>query len=207
MEAPISEPQRAPAISTLMPDPESLSQAAKWLIEADKPLILVAYAGRNPKAVASLVRLAEMLAAPVVESRHRVNFPSSHPLHLGFWAIRYLQQADCVLIFDHDVPWVPTQGRPPSECRIIHVDIDPLKRDIPIWGFPVDLAMQADSSQAMLSLAEEVERQLSAADRTRIETRRRVVTGSIKCKGQGGGRGPSIWRHDSRSHRNGPRTA
>jgi acetolactate synthase-1/2/3 large subunit len=56
------------------------------------------------------------------------------------------------------------------------VDIDPLKRDIPIWGFPVDLAIQADSSHATVALAEEVERRLSPADRTRIETRRRVVT-------------------------------
>ena len=136
----------------------------------------MAYAGRNPKAVASLVKLAETLAAPVVESRHRINFPSSHPLHLGFSAARYLQQADCVLILDNDVPWVPAQGRPTSKCRIIHIDTDPLKRDIPIWGFPVDMAIQADSSRAMTALAEEIERRLSAADRTRIETRRRAVT-------------------------------
>ena len=145
----VMEPERAPTISTPAADPESLSRAAQWLIEADSPLILVAYAGRNPKAVASLVRLAEALAVPVVESRHRINFPSSHPLHLGFSAARYLQQADCVLIVDHDVPWVPAQGRPTSDCRIIHMDIDPLKRDIPIWGFPVDLAIQADSSRAL----------------------------------------------------------
>ena len=160
-EALVMEPERAPTISTPAADPESLSRAAQWLIEADSPLILVAYAGRNPKAVASLVRLAEALAVPVVESRHRINFPSSHPLHLGFSAARYLQQADCVLILDHDVPWVPAQGRPTAECRIIHMDIDPLKRDIPIWGFPVDLAIQADSSQAVAALAEEIERRLS----------------------------------------------
>ena len=113
---------------------------------------------------------------PVVESRHRIKFPSSHPFHLGFSAARYLQQADCVLVVDHDVPWVPPQGRPTADCRIIHMDIDPLKRDIPIWGFPVDLAIQADSSRALEALAEEIERRLSPADRARIETRRRSVT-------------------------------
>ena len=175
-EALVIEPERTPAISRSAADPDSLAQAAQWLIEADSPLILVAYAGRNPKAVACLVRLAEALAVPVVESRHRINFPSSHPLHLGFAAPRHLQQADCVLILDHDVPWVPAQGRPKAECRIIHMDIDPLKRDIPIWGFPVDLAIQADSSQAVAALAEEVERRLSLTDRARIETRRHSVT-------------------------------
>jgi acetolactate synthase-1/2/3 large subunit len=56
------------------------------------------------------------------------------------------------------------------------VDIDALKQDIPIWGFPVDLAIQADSSIACAALAEEIERRLRPADRTRIEARRRAVT-------------------------------
>jgi acetolactate synthase-1/2/3 large subunit len=176
MEALTIEPKRQPSAVTPAADPDSLCRAAQWLIEADNPLILVAYAGRNPKAVASLVRLAETLAAPVVETRHRLNFPLSHPLHLGFSAARYLQQADCVVIIDHDVPWIPAQGRPPSQCRVIQVDIDPLKTDIPIWGFPVDLAIQADSSHAIAALAEEVERQLSPTERTRIEARRCIVT-------------------------------
>ena len=177
LEAPVvDDTKRRPSSSTPAADPVSLRQAAGWLIEADNPLILVAYAGRNPKAVAALVQLAETLAVPVVESRHRVNFPSGHPLHLGFTTARYLQQADCVLIVDHDVPWIPAQGQPASNCRIIQIDIDPLKRDIPIWGFPVDLAIQADSSIACAALAEEVERQLSPADRERIEARRRIVT-------------------------------
>jgi acetolactate synthase-1/2/3 large subunit len=176
MEPPALEPRRAPLVSKLGADPERLALAAQWLIEAERPLILAAYSGRNPKAVASLVGLAEKLAAPVVELRHRLNFPSGHPLHLGFSAAQYLQQADCVLIVDHDVPWVPAQGQPTRGCRVIHVDIDPLKRDIPIWGLPVDLPIQADSSQALMSLADEVERRLSPANRTRIDERCLVVT-------------------------------
>jgi acetolactate synthase-1/2/3 large subunit len=136
----------------------------------------VASAGRNPKAVASLVKLAETLAIPVVETRHRINFPSSHPLHVGFSTRRYLQQADCILIVDNDVPWIPSQERPSSRCRIIQIDSDPLKRDIPIWGFPVDLAIQADSSQALSALADEIGTHLTADHRTRIETRRRSVS-------------------------------
>ena len=102
-----------------------------------------------PEAVAALIRLAEALAAPVVESRHRVNFPSSHPLHLGFCPFPYAAEADCILILDHDVPWVPAQGQPSSDCRVIQMDIDPLKRDMPFWGFAVDLSIEADSRQAL----------------------------------------------------------
>ncbi len=176
METPVPEVKERPSASAPVPDRQSLSRAARWLIEAENPLILVAYAGRNPNAVAALVQLAETLAIPVVETRHRVNFPSAHPLHIGFTPARYLLQADCVLVVDHDVPWVPAQCQPSPDCKIIQLDIDTLKRDIPIWGFPVNLAIQADSSIACADLAKEVDRQLSAEDRAKIEMRRHRVT-------------------------------
>ena len=176
MEAKVTEPLRMLDSAPAAADPSSLVQAAQWLVESERPLILTAYAGRNPKSVAPLIRLAEALAVPVVELRHRINFPSSHPLHLGFCAYPYAQQADCILILDHDVPWVPAQGQPSSDCRIIHLDIDTLKRSMPVWGFPVDLSIEAESGQALGALVQEVERRLMPEDRARIEARRRVVT-------------------------------
>ncbi|MCW5978750.1 MAG: thiamine pyrophosphate-requiring protein [Bryobacteraceae bacterium] len=175
---PESLPARGqPQNSRPMADPASLERAAGWLLEADAPLILTAYAGRNLAAVGALARLAETVAAPVVESRRRVNFPSAHPLHLGFAPARYLQQADCVLIVDHDVPWVPAQARPPAQAHIIHVDVDPLKRDIPIWGFPVDLSIHGDAALVCDALAREAERRMSPAIRHRFAARLRAWTG------------------------------
>lgn len=171
-----ADPRGATVPSAPAANLESLSQAAQWLLEARFPLIAVSSAGRNPKAVASLVRLAETLGAPVIETRYRVNFPSTHSLHLGFSESPFIQEADCVLILDHDVPWVPTLMRPPSHCRIIHIDSDPLKRDIPLWGFPVDLSIEADSVQAMAALTEEIARRITPTDRTRIESRRGALT-------------------------------
>jgi amino acid adenylation domain-containing protein len=172
---PSLNPGNPGTISSPAADPNSLSQAAQWLIEARSPLVLVSYSGRNPNAVSALVRLAETLGVPVVETRYRVNFPSTHPLHLGYSLSPALEKADCILIIDHDVPWVPAQMRPQTSCRTIHIDSDPLKRDIPIWGFSVDLAIHADSVQAMTALNEEVTRRITPADRMRIETRRRSV--------------------------------
>jgi acetolactate synthase I/II/III large subunit len=176
VEAPAAEPASALDTAAPAPDRAHLVQAAQWLIEAERPLILSAYAGRNPEAVAALIRLAEALAAPVVETRHRVNFPSSHPLHLGFCAFPYAAEADCILILDHDVPWVPAQGQPSSKCRVIQMDIDPHKRNMPVWGFAVDLAIEADSRQALPVLAGIVEGLLTDGDRSRIEARRRGVS-------------------------------
>jgi amino acid adenylation domain-containing protein len=172
MPAPTAVSPRPPATAAPSSAPALLAQAAQWLIEAKQPLILAAYAGRHPETVAALVRLAEALGAPVVEWRHRVNFPSSHPLHLGFCSFPYVTEADCILVLDHDVPWVPAQGEPSPGCRVIQIDIDPLKRGMPFWGFKVDLSIEADSRQALPALAEMVERRLSTDDRSRIEVRR-----------------------------------
>jgi amino acid adenylation domain-containing protein len=175
-DAPLPEGRGFPPASPQAADPASIARAARWLIDAENPLILVAYAGRNPEAVFALVTLAELIAAPVVESRQRVNFPSSHPLHLGYSPVRALPHADCVLIVDHDVPWVPAQSRPKPEAKIIQIDNDALKRDIPLWGFPMDLAMQADSCVTLRALADEIERQLTPLDRHRMEERRSGVS-------------------------------
>jgi acetolactate synthase-1/2/3 large subunit len=165
----------APSGGAEAPPDDRLAQAAEWLAGARRPLILAAYAGRNPETVAALVTLAETLGAPVVEWRHRVNFPSSHPLHLGFCSFPYVTEADCILVLDHDVPWVPAQGQPSAGCRVIQMDIDPLKRGMPFWGFAVDLSIEANSQQALPVLADLVERRLSGADRERIDARRRGV--------------------------------
>lgn len=164
-------PSPAPAAA-----PTDMAQAAQWLADAKRPLILAAYAGRHPATVTALVRLAETLGAPVVEWRHRVNFPSSHPLHLGFCSFPYVTESDCILVLDHDVPWVPAQGQPSTGCRVIQMDIDPMKRGMPFWGFAVDLSIEADSRQALPALADLVERRLSEADRDRIDARRRGVS-------------------------------
>ena len=170
----------APAASTAQ-----LEQAAQWLIEAGRPLILAAYAGRHPDTVAALIRLADLLGVPVVEWRHRVNFPSNHPLHLGFCAFPYVAEADCILVLDHDVPWVPAQGQPAADCRVIQMDIDPLKRNMPVWGFDVDLSIEADSRQALPALAAIVAQRLTAADRSRIETRRGGVAADHEAQRSG----------------------
>ena len=46
-----------------------------------------------------------------------MNFPTSHPLHLGFDSTPYLKEADVVLVIDTDVPWLPTVVTPKETTR------------------------------------------------------------------------------------------
>jgi acetolactate synthase-1/2/3 large subunit len=133
--------------------PSALSEAtlltvARQLIEAENPLIVSSYSGRNPATVAALVGLAELLGAGVcdVQSRLYNNFPMDHPQYLGVIPEQYYKDADLVFLVDVDIPWLHGQSEPPSTAKIIHLDIDPLKPTIPLWTFPADLRLQADSS-------------------------------------------------------------
>lgn len=153
-------------------DTEALREVVRWLIASERPLLLTAYAGRNPETPPHLAALAELLAIPVVEQRLRVNLPTDHPMHLGFSPGPLLADADVVLLLDRDVPWIPRDGTPPPSCRIGHVDLDVVKQDIPIWGFPVDLPIEADSAKALPKMVTLAQEMLTDDDQARIAARR-----------------------------------
>jgi len=152
-------------------DGRLLDQVAAMLLEARSPLILSGESGRRPESVAPLVSLAEALGAPVVTSRFRVNFPSSNPMSAGFNPNPYFQDADLVLVLDHDVPYIPTQARPKADAKIITIDIDPVKPTIPMWTFPADILLQADSSKVLTALAQRVREMMTPEQRARCEAR------------------------------------
>ncbi len=153
-------------------DSQRLAEAARLLAAAERPLIITATAGRKAAGMAGLVQLAELLAIPVAESRDRVNFPTDHDLYLGTNVNPYLPEADVVLLVDTDVPYIPALVRPAPDAKIVQIDIDPLKQDIPLWGFPVDVPILADSAQALPELALAAKALLDDTHREHIARRR-----------------------------------
>ena len=106
-------------------------------------------------AVEELVALAEQFGIGVIESvPNYVNFPTTHPCYLGVqWNERRqneaLAQADLVLVIDSDVPWIGAVSRPRADARIIHIDADPLKQQMPLWYIGATLQCQADAALAL----------------------------------------------------------
>jgi acetolactate synthase-1/2/3 large subunit len=92
-------------------DPAQLRQAAKWLLEAQRPMICASRVGRDPSVVPALVELAETLGAQVMADGYRVNIPADHPLVFGGGPMSGpLPDVDCFLILDMLVPWaMPTR--------------------------------------------------------------------------------------------------
>lgn len=172
----MTSPSRHHTGGRLRPDPESVVMAAKMLAAAKNPLIITTSSGRDPESVGQLVALAESFAIPVVTFNPRyLCFPTDHPLHLGFSPDPFLDAADAVLVVDSDVPWYPNQKKPGDGCKVIQMAVDPFYCDLPIRGFPCDLALQGDSALSIPLLREElgVHRTVAGAciseRRTRLE--------------------------------------
>ncbi|MDQ0257080.1 acetolactate synthase-1/2/3 large subunit [Evansella vedderi] len=139
-----------------MPLPETgVKHIVNSLVEANYPVIITSYLGRNTESVSLLTQFCERLAIPVIEvNSSYLNFPGDHPLHLGFNEETLLSKADVILIIDSDVPWIPAVNQPNKDCKVFHIDVDPIKTEIPLWHIPVEALYQADSYQALLQLNE-----------------------------------------------------
>jgi len=88
-----------------------------------------------------------------------VNFPTDHPAYLGVqWNERRqnaaLASADVVLVIDSDVPWIGEVSRPQAGARILHIDADPLKQNMPLWYIGATLQCHADAALAVRQIRE-----------------------------------------------------
>jgi acetolactate synthase-1/2/3 large subunit len=150
----------------------AIAEAADALARARNPLIITTNIGRQPGAVAALARLAGEQAIPVVSyNPSGVELPASHPMHMGYEIKSWLEEADVVLVAEALVPWLPRETRPRPGATVIHLGIDPLYGDIPIRGFPCDLAIAASPDIALAQIADRL-RTLPGNDPDRIATRR-----------------------------------
>ncbi len=154
-------------------DSAALREAAKLLVEANNPIILVKSMGRHPEAVKALVALAEKLAIPVYSNDTYMNFPMQH------WARSRgnLQNRDAILIIDNDVPW----GRidPPETARIVSLDADPMRLKQPLWGFPVHIPITCDSSRAIPVLTQMTE-EFITSQRKKVFAERKTALQAAK---------------------------
>jgi len=153
-------PQRQGPATRTAPDPEVLVEVARVLAYAVRPVISTSRVGRDPAAVQELARLAELLGAPVVDRRERLNLPTTHPCYVpdSASAAVLLAEADAVLVVDSDVPWIPLRAAPGDHATVVQVDADPVRASTPGWGFEADFRVQADPRIALRELHAEVSR-------------------------------------------------
>ena len=160
---PPAENRPAPAPTA---DPKGIEELAEMLCRAQNPIIISEEAGRSPSIVERMVELAELLGAPVVESRSTgyLNFPRNHPLHGGYSPQEYLPEADVVFLLAAIAPWHPASKGPGPGTKVAVLDENPLRADLPYWGFAVDLCLTGEIESSLEQLLERLKKRLSKGE-------------------------------------------
>ena len=163
------------------PDPRDVAEAARVLVEAQRPVLYAGQGVHYAEAWAALRELAELLEAPVTTSLEgKSAFPENHALSLGSGGRSlpepvhvFLQQAD--VIFGVGCSFSTTNygvTMPPGKV-IVHATLDPadLNKDL-----RADHALIGDARLTLEALVAEVRERLGGAPRGRGP----AVTGEIK---------------------------
>jgi thiamine pyrophosphate-dependent acetolactate synthase large subunit-like protein len=135
---------------------EAIETISEHLIAAKEPLLIVGYTGRNVEAVTEAVALANAVKGLRVLDTGGCDmcFPADHPASLGlrYGAEDSIRTADFILVVDCDVPWIPTQCKPKADAKIVHIDVDPLKQQMPVFYIPAFARYRADSATSFRQL-------------------------------------------------------
>ena len=188
-EDPIHEEElRIPKLTTSRPpqgDRAALAEAAKWLVEAQNPVIIVDRCARNQEGVKLMVELAEALQAPVVDLGGRTNFPTTHPLCHSEARRALVREADVVLMIEVGDPWAQFNTIADMHRTLRYVGKTGAKvvnlsmQDVFIRSnyqdhqryLPVDLAINGDGQTSLPVLIDEVKRAMSDGRRSALAAR------------------------------------
>jgi acetolactate synthase-1/2/3 large subunit len=176
---------KLPRIAPPAGEEGAVREAARLLVNAERPVIYADRLARTPEGLRLLVQLAETLQAPVCDSNNRMNFPWRHPLNQSRRQRALLGDADVVLALEPGDPFsLFTQADRRGNTRsalpagamkitISSVELAPKGnyQDLQRFASDIDLAMAADAEATLPMLIEEVKRQLPASRKGALEAR------------------------------------
>jgi acetolactate synthase-1/2/3 large subunit len=167
-------------------DSGSVAEAARLLVQAQNPLIVVDRYARTQAGIELLVELAETLQAPVIDQAGRMNFPTRHPLNQSSRRGAVVANADVIMGLEATDFWsalntmhdqVHRTSRPimKNDAKLISISMGDLYTKANYQDFyrytGVDLAMAADAEATLPSLIEETKRQLNADRKRALQDR------------------------------------
>ena len=157
-------PERYRPVRGPVAPPELIEEAARMLVEAQRPLIHPGGGVLRAGAWEEVRELAEYLSAPVTTSIGASGvLPEDHPLCLiagGYGALGAQAMADLVLLVGGRLGDVDFWGQPPfwgepDEQKLIQIDVEPENVGL---NRPVDLALVGDAKATLRALVEAVKR-------------------------------------------------
>lgn len=161
---------------------DAVDNIADALAGAKRPLVLTGYGGRNHEFPGALVKLADTVPnLRVVDcGGSDMCFPFDHPASLGlnYGGEKSIPDADVILVLDADVPWIPAHIKPNPDARVFHIDLDPLKQQMPVFYIESEATYRADTQTAIEQLTEalktgETAKKLQAQNTTQVAEQRK----------------------------------
>jgi acetolactate synthase-1/2/3 large subunit len=179
-------------------DDNAVRELAKLLVAAENPLIVADRYQRTPEALPLLIKLAELLQAPVVDLKARMNFPNNHPLNHSERFRALASQADLILALEpmdlfgelnqmkdqleRTSQYVPKPGSKVatigSNDLLIHANYQDFQR-----YQPADLAISGDAEATMPALIEAVQQALTDNRKAAIQARGQKLAEAYKALG------------------------
>jgi acetolactate synthase-1/2/3 large subunit len=153
-------------------DASAVRAIAEQLMRSDNPMLVTAYAGRNREAPALIEKLAILCGMRVCEfNTIYMNIRRDSPYFGGYNPAAFTEQADFGLMVDVDVPWIPKTTRVNPQAYWAQLDVDAIKRDIPMWGFPLNARIEGDSVRLIAQLIEIIEASATPEFKTKAAAR------------------------------------
>ncbi|WP_416906018.1 thiamine pyrophosphate-dependent enzyme [Micromonospora echinospora] len=154
-----------------------VSEVARRLTTARRPVIVTDRVGEDPRAVALLAELADSLGVEVRATRYRMNLPDDSPWR----STAPLDQFDVVVVLDHPVPWMPALEQPSDDAWIGWVGPDPIESRVPLHELRADARTVADPAAFLAAVLGEVGATgTGAADHVRQRRQRPPVDGAAR---------------------------
>jgi acetolactate synthase-1/2/3 large subunit len=170
MDPPRLEASRVSGFAVAVPPapaPAAVTRIAAALAAAEAPVLITSRAGRTAEGFSAVEALADLAGLPVTGRLEGgpVNISSRHPMNMpgAAEAAAAISAADVILLVESDVPWLPATVTLRADVQVFHVDPEPAKVSMPLWSYPVDVAVQADGPAALAAIGAELG-QLAGAD-------------------------------------------
>jgi len=157
-------------------DTKAIRAIAEQLMRSENPMLVTAYAGRNHEAPALIEKLAILCGMRVCEfNTIYMSIRRDSPYFGGYNPAAFTEQADFGLMVDVDVPWIPKTTRVNPRAYWAQLDVDAIKRDIPMWGFPLNARIEGDSVRLIAQLIEIIEASATPEFKTKAAARGLVL--------------------------------
>ena len=172
----LSIPALAPTIRPVG-DSGAVREAARWLVAAELPAIAADRMAHDQQGIDLLVELAELLQAPVINLRGRLNFPNTHHLWQGRGE---LSRADVILGLEPNDPWSLVNSMPDRrhrkprrrarpDARVITIGVGDLYQKSNYQNFQrylaADLSISGDAQATLPDLIEAVNQEMAGTRR------------------------------------------